>query len=163
MRKSERWLDDVFTGKIDACLLQVCGEEGRVEVVLVNPCATPLRLDGVQLQVQPHQPSTAAAGVGVDSGSSQAAGAQQQQQRSVSVMLAAGSKPVKVVLSYVPSRPGLMAITGVQVGREASLAFVCEVCVRTTQGSPISETGVHVLAASYVAVLLLHLAPIPAV
>jgi hypothetical protein len=94
----------------------VCGEEGRVEVVLVNPCATPLRLDGLQLQVQPHQPSILAVGAGADSQAAAAQQQQQQQQRSVSVMLAAGSKPVKVVLSYVPSRPGLVAITGVQVG-----------------------------------------------
>lgn len=36
--------------------------------------------------------------------------------RSVSVSLAAGSKPVRVVLPYTPIKAGLSAITGIQVG-----------------------------------------------
>lgn len=107
--------------------LQVCGEEGRVEVLLVNTCATPLKLDGLQLQVHPQQqephPTPGAAGAGVGtagdgsngSSSNAAATQQQQQQRSVSVMLAAGSKPIRVLLSHVPNKAGYVAITGVQV------------------------------------------------
>jgi hypothetical protein len=120
--------------------VQVCGEEGRVEVVLVNTCATPLNLDGLQLQVQHQhqqqlpaaQPTCllgasdttalaaaavvgAAAGGGDGSCSAAAQQQQQQQQRSVSVKLAAGSKPVRVLLSYVPHKAGPVAITGVQV------------------------------------------------
>lgn len=101
-----------------------------MEVLLVNTCATPLKLDGLQLQVQPQQPtartqqqpgSTGAAATGsvsADRSSSSAVTAQQQQQqqRSVSVMLAAGSKPVRVLLTHVPSKAGYAAITGVQVG-----------------------------------------------
>jgi hypothetical protein len=126
--------------------VQVCGEEGRVEVVLVNTCATPLNLDGLQLQVQHQQqqqqrqpagpqralnlaasatavpPAEAvmgAAAVGTCDGSGLAANQpqlqQQQQQRSVSVKLAAGSKPVRVLLSHVPNKAGPVAVTGVQV------------------------------------------------
>lgn len=105
-----------------------------MEVLLVNTCATPLKLDGLQLQVQvqPQQPTAtqqqpgstgaaAAGSAGADGSSSSAVTAQQQQhqaqaQRSVSVMLAAGSKPVRVLLTHVPSKAGYVAITGVQVG-----------------------------------------------
>jgi hypothetical protein len=115
-----------------------------VEVVLVNTCATPLNLDGLQLQVQHQQqqqrqpagpqraPNLAAsatavppaeavmgaAAVGTCDGSGLAANQpqlQQQQQRSVSVKLAAGSKPVRVLLSHVPNKAGPVAVTGVQV------------------------------------------------
>jgi len=103
--------------------MQVCGEEGRVEVLLVNPCATPLKLDGLQLQVQPHAPAQAQAATshaaadssGGSSGGS--SGLAALQQRSVSVMLSAGSKPLRVVLGYTPSKAGPVAITGVQVRR----------------------------------------------
>jgi hypothetical protein len=124
-------------------LLQVAGEEGWVEVLLVNPCATPLKLEQLQLVVQPlpqqqqqQQQGGEIATTGSTTSSSNAAGKskqsqsleakaggssssvpsqQQQQQRSVSVSLAAGSKPVRVLLSYSVGRPGMVAVTGIQV------------------------------------------------
>jgi cobalamin biosynthesis Mg chelatase CobN len=126
-------------------MLQVAGEEGWVEVLLVNPCATPLRLQQLQLVVQPlpqqqqqqqgsdstttgssssssnaagkskQQQSLEATAGGSSSSSSVPAQQQQQQQRSVSVSLAAGSKPVRVLLSYSVGRPGMVAVTGIRV------------------------------------------------
>jgi hypothetical protein len=130
---------------------QVAGEEGWVEVLLVNPCATPLKLEQLQLVVQPllqqqqqqqgsdtattgssnssssignagkskqQQALEATAGSikgGSSSSNSVPAQQQQQQQRSVSVSLAAGSKPVRVLLSHSVGRPGMVAVTGIQV------------------------------------------------
>jgi hypothetical protein len=124
-------------------LLQVAGEECWVEVLLVNPCATPLKLEQLQLVVQPlpqqqqQQQGGEIATTGSTTSSSNAAGKskqsqsleakaggssssvpsqqQRQQQRSVSVSLAAGSKPVRVLLSYSVGRPGMVAVTGIQV------------------------------------------------
>jgi len=110
-----------------ASCCQVCGEEGLVEVLLVNQCATVLKLDQLQLIVQPlpvqdkqqQQQQQPAAAEG------------QQQQRSVSVSLAAGSKPVRVLLGYTPKQAGYMAVTGVKVtemtvisGRNAGKQYV---------------------------------------
>jgi hypothetical protein len=102
-------------------------------VLLVNQCATVLKLDQLQLIVQPmpvqdkqqqqqQQQQQPAAAEGQQ---------QQQQQRSVSVSLAAGSKPVRVLLGYTPKQAGYMAVTGVKVtgmtvisGRNAGKQYV---------------------------------------
>lgn len=119
---------------------QVCGDEGWVEVTLVNPCATPLRLEQLQLQTQVLPPqgnktpqsasllqqqqqqqsalgmSCVVAGAGErDALPSQQQQQQQEEPRAVTITLPAGSKPTRVLLSHKPTAPGLLLITGVRV------------------------------------------------
>lgn len=114
--------------------VQVCGEEGRVEVELINPLAVPVKIDSLSLHARltpaaasaPGAPANAApaAGTGPSHSTSTStlhAAEQQQQQASAwrpvptQLVLPGHGKPVKVQLRGTALASGTLTLTGLRV------------------------------------------------